>query len=268
MRTMQRNVATMFALTTVLVLGGCKSSTPAAPANDAASQAAPAAPPPADQAASNAAAPAATPATAPTPGPTAAPAPAPAAATSAPAPAPAEAAPAPARPPAPVRVTVPSGTHVSAVLSQQISAKSNNVGDSFSGELAAPLTSSSGKTVLAKGTPVEGTVTAAKGRGKFKGEGNLAIQLTSIGGHAVTTSSYLKQEKGKGKRTAGIIGGGTGVGALIGGLAGGGKGALIGGLAGAGAGTAGAAMTGNKDIVIPAESVVSFTLEAPLTITK
>ena len=74
--------------------------------------------------------------------------------------------------------------------------------------------------------------------------------------------------KGKGKRTAGIVGGGAGGGALIGGLAGGGKGALIGGLLGAGAGTAGAAFTGNKDVTVPAESVVTFNLTAPITVTR
>jgi hypothetical protein len=58
------------------------------------------------------------------------------------------------------------------------------------------------------------------------------------------------------------------LGALIGGLAGGGKGAAIGALAGAGAGTAGTAYTGNKDIVLPAESAVSFKLEQPLEIKK
>ena len=50
-------------------------------------------------------------------------------------------------------------------------------------------------------------------------------------------------------------------------LAGGGKGALIGGLVGAGAGTAGAAYTGNKNVVIPAESTVTFTLTAPISVT-
>ena len=108
---------------------------------------------------------------------------------------------------------------------------------------------------------------AAKGQGKFKGSGALGIQVTSISGTPVSVSSYEKEQKGKGKRTAGFIGGGAGGGALIGGLAGGGKGALIGGLIGAGAGTAGAAFTGNKDVVIPSESTITFHLTAPVTIT-
>ncbi len=62
-----------------------------------------------------------------------------------------------------------------------------------------------------------------------------------------------------------MIGGGAGGGALIGGLAGGGKGALISGAA-FGAGTAGAAYTGNKEIILPAESTSSFKLAEPLTV--
>lgn len=259
MRVLQRNLAPTLAIATALIFTGCKSSTPAAPADNTASQAAPAAPPPADQSASTATPP---PAAAPA-APAVAPAPAPS-----PAPAPVAAAPKPAPVPKPVTLTVPSGTRVSAVLSQAISAKANNVGDAFSGELSSALTTSGGTVVFPRGTHVEGTVSAAKGRGRFKGEGDLAIQLTSIGGHSVTTTSYLKQEKGKGKRTAGLIGGGAGLGALIGGLAGGGKGAAIGALAGGGAGTAGAGLTGNKDIVIPAESVVSFTTQSAITVTK
>jgi hypothetical protein len=65
-----------------------------------------------------------------------------------------------------------------------------------------------------------------------------------------------------------MVGGGAGLGALIGGLAGGGKGAAIGALAGAGAGTAGAGLTGNRDVTLPAESVVSFQLQTPLEIRK
>ena len=112
-----------------------------------------------------------------------------------------------------------------------------------------------------------GTVVASKGQGKFKGSGALGIRVTSISGTSVSTNSYEKEQAGKGKRSTGFIAGGGGGGALIGGLAGGGKGALIGGLIGAGAGTAGAAFTGNKDVVIPSESVVTFHLAAPVTIT-
>jgi hypothetical protein len=123
-------------------------------------------------------------------------------------------------------------------------------------------------TVFKAGTPVTGTVVAAKGQGRFKGEGTLAIELTRILRTPVTTSEYVQTVKGKGKRTATMIGGGTGAGALIGGLAGGGKGALIGGLVGAGAGTAGTVFTGNKDVTIPAESVVTFKLADSVTVIR
>ena len=55
---------------------------------------------------------------------------------------------------------------------------------------------------------------------------------------------------------------------MIGGLPGGGKGALIGAASGAGAGTAGGAYTGEQEIVLPAESALSFKLAEPLTIKK
>jgi hypothetical protein len=90
----------------------------------------------------------------------------------------------------------------------------------------------------------------------------------TLGGDAydIKTSSVSRYQKGKGKRTAAMIGGGAGGGALIGGLAGGGKGALIGAVLGGGAGTAGAAYTGEKEVVLPAESTLSFKLTEALTI--
>jgi hypothetical protein len=113
-------------------------------------------------------------------------------------------------------------------------------------------------------------VVDSKSPGKFKGEGVLSITLDAInvGGvpTQIATSTFTQTVKGKGKRTAVAVGGGTGVGALIGGLAGGGKGAAIGAVAGAGAGTAGAAFTGNKDLQIPAETVVTFRLANSITV--
>jgi hypothetical protein len=162
---------------------------------------------------------------------------------------------------------VPSGTPLVVRVGQTLSAKNNNVGDTFTGALAQSVVVH-GVKVLPAGTPVSGTVVAAKGQGRFKGAGDLGIAIGRVGNYEVTTNSYEATGKGKGKRTAGFVGGGAGGGALIGGLAGGGKGALIGGLLGAGAGTAGAAFTGNKDISVPAESVVTFNLAGPITVTK
>jgi hypothetical protein len=106
--------------------------------------------------------------------------------------------------------------------------------------------------------------------GRFKGGAVLSLKLTSVNvdgkEQAIQTAALIRTEKGKGKRTATMIGGGAGLGALIGGLAGGGKGAAIGAVAGAGAGTAGTAYTGNKEIVLPAESAVSFKLQEALEV--
>ncbi|HEY4959246.1 MAG TPA: hypothetical protein VII29_00185, partial [Terriglobales bacterium] len=101
-------------------------------------------------------------------------------------------------------------------------------------------------------------------------EAIIAVRLVSVNINGVSrnisTDEYVVTQKGKGKRTAVMVGGGAGGGALIGGLAGGGKGAGIGALVGAGAGTVGAAFTGNKELTIPEESVVNFHTTASMTI--
>lgn len=164
----------------------------------------------------------------------------------------------------PTSHTIPSGTAVLVRTTERLSASRTDVGSRFTGVLDAPLRVH-GEAVFASGTPVSGEVVASKGKGRFKGAGDLGIELTAIGRDHVSTTEYEVYSKGRGKRTIGFAGGGAGLGALIGGLAGGGKGALIGGLAGAGAGSAAGAYTGSRDVVIPAESRITFRLTSPLT---
>jgi hypothetical protein len=169
----------------------------------------------------------------------------------------------------PKEVTLPAGTVLTVRLGSTVGSKTSNTGDRFNATIATPV-ESEGKVVLPKGAEVQGKVAQAVPQGRFKGGASLSLALESVtvGGDAydIKTNSVSRYQKGKGKRTAAMIGGGAGGGALIGGLAGGGKGALIGALLGGGAGTAGAAYTGEKEIVLPAESMLSFKLTAPLTI--
>ena len=174
-------------------------------------------------------------------------------------------------PPPPQAVELPSGTDIRVRLDQELGSKISNPGDTFSATVADDVIID-GQTVIEKGARADGEVIDAKALGRFKGGAALAVKLNRVttrwGRYPVATARMSRAEQGKGKRTGVMIGGGAGLGALIGGLAGGGKGAAIGALAGAGAGTAGSAFTGNKEIVLPAETLLTFKLEHPVHVTE
>jgi len=182
----------------------------------------------------------------------------------------APATPPPPPPPPPKPIVVPAGTVLSVRIDQALSSKTSQTGQTFTGTMANPITIG-GKVAIPAHSTVSGVVRDSKKAGKFKGGASLALTLTSIvvngQHHNIATDDAAQETKGKGKRTAGLMIGGAGAGAAIGGLAGGGKGAAIGALAGVTAGTIGAATTGNsKDISLPAESVLTFGLTQSLTL--
>jgi hypothetical protein len=170
-----------------------------------------------------------------------------------------------------VIITVPAGKVITVRLADPVGSKISQAGQSFGGTLAKPV-EVGGEVVIPAGAKVEGEVVDAKPLGRFAGGALLQLKLDSItvdgNQMPVQTATFTQTLKGKGKRTAVLAGGGAGLGALIGGLTGGGKGAAIGAAAGGGAGTAGTAFTGNKEIELPAESAVPFTLKAPLKIRR
>jgi hypothetical protein len=180
--------------------------------------------------------------------------------------------PAPAAEPTvqPANVNVPAGTNLTIRINQHISVKTSRAGDHFDGEVAEPVVGDNNSVVIPKGAPVSGVVVASHRRGHFKGSSILELRLTylTLNGsrYALDTADLTRTKKGKGKRSAAFIGGGSGLGMLVGGVATGGVGLLVGGLVGAGAGTAVGGLTGNRDIEIPAESIVRFKLADNLVV--
>src|SRR5207253_3676628 len=161
----------------------------------------------------------------------------------------------------PKPLVVPADTVIAVVLDQTISSKTAHSGDKFSATIESPV-DIEGKVAIPRRARAEGVVSEAKAAGRFKGGAALALELTSITvagrDYEVRTSSAAMSSKGKGKRTAAMVGGGAAGGAAIGGIAGGGKGAAIGALIGAVAGTGGAGFTGNRDITLSAETPLDF----------
>jgi hypothetical protein len=160
-------------------------------------------------------------------------------------------------------ITVPAGTPVTVRLQSSVSSASSNAGDRFDAVLDAPLVVA-GKTLAPAGANVTGRVVAAKSSGHLKDPGMIQLALASItidGKEVpVASSSVIARGSSHEKRNWAMIGGGTGAGALIGGLAGGGKGAVIGSAVGAGAGTTTAYATGKKDVGFAAERRLTFRL--------
>src|ERR1700679_3229477 len=172
--------------------------------------------------------------------------------------------------PVPVNVTIPAGTQLAIRIDRRISVKTSHAGEGFIGEIVQPVMASDGSALIPKGARVKGVVDAAHRRGHFKGRSILELRLTAleVNGqeYPLKTADLQRTKKGKGKRTAAFIGGGSGLGMLVGGVATGGVGLLVGGLVGGAAGAAAAGLTGNRDIDIPAEAIVQFRLASDLVV--
>ena len=167
--------------------------------------------------------------------------------------------------------TLPAGTTFSVRLPREVSTKGSATGATFDGLLEHDL--KSGETVLAKaGTRVNGVVVESDPGGRVKGVASITVGVRSIVGVkgapiAVTTDSQTADAQSTKKKDAVRTGVATGVGALIGGIAGGGKGAAIGAGVGAGAGVGTNMATKGDPAVFPAESLLEFRLQAPVTVT-
>ncbi len=178
--------------------------------------------------------------------------------------------PPPPPPPQPVTVTIPSGTVVSVRTIDGIDSETSRAGQTFRGSLDAPVVVDD-RVVIPKGLNVYMKIVEASSAGHIQGRSELTVSLDSFvyQGKTYRVATTDVQEKGssRGKRSAAVIGGGAVLGAIIGGIAGGGKGAAIGAAAGGGGGAAVQALTKGKQVKIPSETKLDFTTQNSFDVT-
>jgi hypothetical protein len=173
-------------------------------------------------------------------------------------------------PAVPATLTLQSGASLTVRVNQWLSSDRNQIGDTFYATLAQPLVVD-GVVVARRGSQVTGRVTEVK-KSHVDGTSRLGIQLTSIStidGQQVPVQSEVMDRNGTTTSPGsqvGAIGATTAVGAGIGAVAGGGIGAAIGAGAGLIAGSAGVILTRGRPTEIYPESMLTFRLNAPVTI--
>jgi hypothetical protein len=164
---------------------------------------------------------------------------------------------------------VPNGTELVVRLTESVSSDLNEKGDTFLASLASPIMIGD-RVVIPAEAGVEGRVIEVQSAGRFSGRPKLAVEMTRLTYNGKTyelrSSQYSKQGASRDARSVAAIGGGAGVGAIIGGILGGGRGAAIGSVIGAGVGTSAQAASKAPQIKLPAETVLSVRLQAPLTV--
>ena len=174
----------------------------------------------------------------------------------------------PARP-VKISATIPSGTILTVRLLDTLNTDRNQAGDRFRASLDGPIVVD-GNVVVPRGTTVEGRLVEAQQAGRVKGVAEMTLGLSQLrmpGGETVALETgFVRREGGTSTgEDAAKVGTGAAIGAVIGAIGGGGKGAAIGAATGAGAGTAGVLLTRGKPLILSQETVLSFPLNAPVT---
>jgi hypothetical protein len=170
----------------------------------------------------------------------------------------------------PYTLTLPAGTVVRVRIDEWLSTERNLTGDSFSAVLDQPIVVD-GWVVARRGQAQTGRVSLVKKGGHGGGASELGVdlpELTLVDGQQMPLQTKLFQTSAGTShgQDAAVIGTTTAVGAVIGAIAGRGTGAAIGAGAGATAGIIGVLSTPGKPTVISPETILSFRLQTPVTI--
>jgi hypothetical protein len=172
----------------------------------------------------------------------------------------------------PHSVTLEPGMSVAIRVNEALSTEHNYTGDTFRATLETPIIMN-GFIIAEKGSKVLGRIVNAEKPGRVQGVADLSLALTEINtsdGQRIGIQTSSIDEKGGSNtgRNAGKVAGGAALGAIIGAIAGGGRGAGIGAGIGGAAGAGDVMLTHGKAAVVPNETVLTFRLSEPVTITE
>jgi hypothetical protein len=164
-------------------------------------------------------------------------------------------------------MTIPTDTPLTVRMIDSVDSERSRLGETFRASLDEPVVVN-GQEVIPRGADVLTKLVEDQKSGHIAGKTimTLAIQTITINGRPVdvTTNDVETASTGRGKRSAGVIGGTAALGAIIGGIVGGGKGAAIGAGSGAAVGAGTEVLTGGQKVKIPSETRLTFRLQNPV----
>lgn len=179
-----------------------------------------------------------------------------------------------APPPATLTYELPAGSEISIRTNEAIDSGKAAEGQTFDAQVTRDARDANGAVVIPRGSSARIVIKSASKGGHFRGASDLVLDLRSVTIHgrsySIDTADISQKGKsgvGANRRTAEFTGGGAALGAIVGAIAGGGKGAAIGSGAGAGAGLLTQVLTKGGAIKVPAESVLTFSLDRSLRVT-
>ncbi len=168
---------------------------------------------------------------------------------------------------------IPAGTQLQIRTNQAIAATQADVGRQYSAEIADNVLDANGNIIVPKGSAAELTIASVgtTTRGVGSNQVAMALQSINVGGRSYTVQTNQVTQSGDrgigaNRRTAEMTGGGALLGTVIGAVAGGAKGAAIGAVVGGGAGAATQVATRGNEVKVPAETLLTFKLDQPITL--
>lgn len=169
--------------------------------------------------------------------------------------------------------TLQAGTPLKVQLKDTLSTQSSKVGDAVHATVVEPIQDAAGKTLVAAGSEVDGTVTELQPSTGVNKPASVRVNFdklsTSAGtepiaAQVVEAKPEVKQNTARAEKGAAIGGlGGVAAGAILGHSL---KGAVIGGVLGAGAGTAISLGTGEVQASLPAGTPMTLQLTQPVDV--